>query len=146
MQRFWSKVRKTDKCWIWTAGIRNLSGYGQFWFQGRSVLAHRFSFALARGPLPDSDILLHSCDNRLCVNPEHLSIGTHDQNVRQAVERNRTSHGEAHHNHLLTEDQVIEIRQALKQGEFQRAIAERFGISQITVSNIKTEKTWRRVG
>jgi hypothetical protein len=89
-ERFWSKVRKTETCWIWTASL-STAGYGQFG-TSRGVLerAHRVAWRLTGKPLiPDGAVLMHACDNRLCVNPAHLSIGTQRDNVRDAVEKGR---------------------------------------------------------
>jgi hypothetical protein len=89
MERFWSKVNKTNNCWEWTAG-KNSKGYGVFQ-RGRgigTILAHRYSFYLTNSYYPK--LVLHSCDNPSCVNPEHLSDGTHSENIKQAWDRLRT--------------------------------------------------------
>jgi len=83
--RFWAKVDKSGDCWIWTAG-RLRQGYGRFDGQ----LAHRVAFAFERGPVPDGMFVLHSCDNPPCVNPGHLRLGTHVDNMREMRERRRS--------------------------------------------------------
>lgn len=79
MERFWSKVDKTDECWLWTATITR-DGYGQFWVSGKMVRAHRFSWELVNGPIPEGTQVDHRCHVRRCVNPAHLRLVTHKQN------------------------------------------------------------------
>ena len=80
-ERFWRKVNKTDGCWLWTAGCRP-DGYCQFWYGGKYVLAHRFSYALANGDIPEGLQVDHRCFQRNCVRPEHLRLATQAQNLQ----------------------------------------------------------------
>lgn len=89
-QRFWLKVRKTDDCWVWKA-VCNSWGYGCFKVNGKMVLAHRHSWEMANGPIPTNKKILHKCDNTRCVRPEHLFIGTHLDNMRDASMKGRTN-------------------------------------------------------
>lgn len=83
VDRFWAKVNKIpDGCWLWTAAQFKPTGYGQFRFEGTSEKAHRISYEILVGPIPEGMELDHTCHNRLCVNPEHLRLATRLQNAR----------------------------------------------------------------
>lgn len=88
MQRFWDKVEKTDTCWNWVAANRGKTGYGCFKFKGKVYDSHRFVWFLTYGVF-STEWILHHCDNRKCVRPEHLYEGTPKENVRDMWERNR---------------------------------------------------------
>ena len=83
-ERFWVKVEKTESCWIWTGAHKN-SGYGSFWAGDRSVLAHRYSWALEHGPVPEGLELDHLCRVRDCVRPDHLDPVDHAENSRRGL-------------------------------------------------------------
>lgn len=90
--RFWEKVDKSSDCWIWTGASSGPNGYGKFSPKhGQPVYAHRFSYTLAHGAIPDGMHILHSCDNRKCVNPAHLSAGSHSENMRDMRSKERNS-------------------------------------------------------
>ena len=82
--RFWTKVAIVVDCWEWHAH-KNSAGYGQFWFEGRDVLAHRFSYELMVGPIPQGLQIDHLCRNRVCVNPDHLEPVTPLVNTRRGI-------------------------------------------------------------
>lgn len=142
VERFWSKVEKgsPESCWLWTASTCG-EGYGQFQFvRGKSGYAHRYSYCLHHGGIPDGLEVMHSCDNRLCVNPNHLSVGTRKKNMEDAVSRGRMNpydrRGINNPNCKLTLEQVAAIKKALSDGYTQDSIAEEFNVGQNTVSRI----------
>ena len=91
-KRFLNKVNVTDECWEWT-GAKNNKGYGKLSRsvdgKRRDLLAHRYSYELHHGPVPDDLVVCHRCDNRLCVRPDHLFIATQSENVKDSVKKGR---------------------------------------------------------
>ena len=132
-QLFWEKVdvRGEDECWPWTGCVRNKKGYGSF----RSrALSHRYAFYLTTGIDPIDDVnVLHTCDNPPCCNPKHLYAGTHQQNMADALNRDRFTRGEASAVTKLTDEQVEEIRRRWLDGEGQAVLAKEFGVSQPSI-------------
>jgi 5-methylcytosine-specific restriction endonuclease McrA len=105
-QRFWDKVEKTENCWEWTAR-KNKYGYGEFLYSGRVWKSHRLSYLLEYGDYDFSLIVLHTCDNPSCVNPNHLMLGTQKENVQDMVLKNRHGKGQIK---LITYDEWLSIR------------------------------------
>ncbi len=89
MDRFFSKVEKTESCWNWIAAIRGKSGYGAFRLNGKTQSAHRVSYVLHKGEIPEDLLICHSCDNRRCVNPNHLFICTYYENMQDCKNKGR---------------------------------------------------------
>lgn len=135
--------RNESQCWEWEGAVLK-RGYGSIKVNGSTERAHRIAYRLEHGSIPEGLFALHHCDNKLCVNPSHLYLGTHEDNREDAVERDRTSHGENHHRAKLTADDVREIRQR-GENESQRHLANEFGISQTSVYDIINGRTWTRV-
>lgn len=143
VERFWAKVEMSDGCWGWTA-YKDSCGYGRMGVGNRSLMrAHRLSWEIHFGPIPDGMIVRHSCDNPSCTNPRHLLLGTHQDNANDRVERRRGAVGKAIHTTKLSPEDVAEIRNALGGGATLREVGAEFGIDHKTVHNIKTGKTWR---
>lgn len=128
---FWAKVDKTDGCWLWTGALRNKSGYGNY----RGMVASRVAWTLVRGEIPDGKFVLHKCDNPLCVNPEHLFIGTKADNAIDMMMKDR-------HPRKLSKDSVFEIRELHKNGTAQRALASKYGVSPSLVCRVVSGKQW----
>lgn len=148
--RFWSKVRKTDKCWIWVGQMQPPSfKYGRFMLKKRPLFAHRVSWEINNGPIPEGLYVLHSCDNPPCVNPSHLSVGTKKENSRQMVERGRGRHqiyrGEDHPNSKLSEENISDIRRLASDGMAKKEIGMRFGVSDTMVGYIVRRKSWGHI-
>lgn len=141
---FWLSVRKTDFCWFWKAAV-NKCGYGLFGAaRSGSQLAHRWAWELTRGPIPDGMSVCHTCDNRRCVNPQHLFIGTHAENMRDMAEKGRmpSRKGADSPSAKVTEAQVIEIR---NNGEPAHHIARRLGLTLQGIQAIRKRKTWKHI-
>lgn len=154
-ERFWAKVKKPTEpngCWEWRAGTSH-NGYGQFETgSGRkdkkSVRAHRFSFSLHYAD-PGSLQVLHSCDNRRCVNPDHLFIGTNADNMRDMIAKGRdqknSPKGERQWNSALTSDDVKMIRRMWADGVAQVALARQLGVTRHCVYCICHRKSWTHI-
>jgi len=171
---FWSKVDKSNCCWVWNGAVGK-SGYGIVGYQYRNWLAHRLAYFFTFGDIPDGMCICHSCDNKLCVNPSHLWIGTYAQNSHDMVSKGRSAKGDrsssklhpnklergekhwskrmpertrkgiGHHKAKITDDQVRAIRQRVKSGETMISVASSVGVHVSTVSLIVKNKTWTHV-
>lgn len=136
---FWSRVSKTDSCWLWT-GAKTSAGYPAMSIGHVTKLAHRFSYELANGPIPKGQLVLHSCDTPLCVRPDHLSLGTDADNVADKVRKGRAQS-------KITKEQAAEIKQRLQDPYYgiNKELADKYGISAAQVSSIRSGKRWRHV-
>jgi hypothetical protein len=143
---FWKKVKKTSSCWLWT-GSKTRLGYGTCWDGEMSRRAHRLSWELEHGPIPDGVDVLHSCDNRACVNPRHLHLGNHRDNMKEMVARGRSAkkNGTLNGRSKLTWDDVRQIRRLYRWRSKDRnthALAKMFGVGQHTIHRIVSNKGW----
>jgi hypothetical protein len=142
-ERFWSKVnvRGPAECWEWTAGQHSW-GYGTFHVGGKRVKAHRYSWALHYGPIPDGLCVCHRCDNPSCVNPGHLFLGTHAANMADAARKGRVHMGEDNGTALLTENEVLEIVERCRAGETVMEVANDYGVSSGCIYSLIRGDSW----
>ncbi len=143
VERFWRHVDKSGECWLWTATLAT-TGYGQFWDGTRLVGAHRFSWELVNGPIPDGLYACHRCDVRACVNPDHLFLGTHADNMQDCVEKGRTAKGLRNAWTKLTDEQVRQIL-LLRPHTRPSVLARQFGVSPQTICDITKRRRWQHV-
>lgn len=151
-ERFWAKVDRSapDGCWNWIAS-RNKKGYGHFCFDNRVYQAHRFCYAMHYGSIPDGMYICHHCDNPSCVRPEHLFLGTHEDNTKDMIEKGRhlspsRPKGELNGFSSLTDTQVMEIRHRYAQGGITQAtLGNEYGVCQTTISAIVRRKRWQHI-
>jgi hypothetical protein len=143
-KRFLMKVEKSKSgCWLWQGG-KSPKGYGEFSVMGFSMRANRVAYRMFIGPIADGLWVLHSCDTPACCNPDHLRLGTHDDNVADKVSRRRQSRpvGTLHPMHKLDEGHVAEIRRSRLGGA---VLAKKYGVSQATICDIRSRRSWKHV-
>jgi len=145
LERFNSKWVRADEadCWIWTGSVSKGTGYGAFKLNGRKVDAHVAAWRISNNgaAVPIGQLVMHSCDCRQCVNPDHLSLGTSSENMRDASERGDVVIASA----KLTEQQVPMIRRLHSEGWSMYAIAKLVGVSDVTIASLIHGKTWKHV-
>jgi hypothetical protein len=161
-ERFWAKVNKSgpDDCWEWAGYCRPPSHYGQVSYKGTLWSAHRLSWFLTHGPIPDGLWVCHHCDNPRCVNPAHLFLGTPHENFLDAAQKGRMAsgpehgmnrhperrtHGERNGCSRLTSGQVLEIRSLFGNGAGYRELATRYGVSDSCIRSVAHRVTWRHI-
>jgi HNH endonuclease len=146
-----TKINIETGCWEWTASL-NTNGYGQFRINGTTEQAHRASWMIFKGPIPQDDSaygtmnVLHKCDNPLCVNPEHLFLGDQSDNANDAVSKGRWGKrgmiGEKHGRALLTEEQVRMIRASSESAE---VLATALKVSKSAILHVRNRRTWTHI-
>lgn len=141
--RFWDRLIRTPSgCWEWPGKRHPIYGYGFVVVDRREVRAHRLAFELTAGAVPHGLMVCHRCDNRACCNPSHLYAGTHADNMRDMVSRNRQARGTAHGMSKLTPEAALAIRDRRDAGEPLRRLADEFGVSQQLVCDISKRRRW----
>lgn len=147
-KKFWSLVdRRSDgECWNWL-GYYIKDGYGRIKIHGKNILAHRLAYTLTYGKIPDGMLVCHTCDNRACINPSHLFIGTDLDNSRDMYSKGREVIlvGEDQGNSKLTSYQVMLIRQLVDSGSSYAELGRRFNVNETTIGNIAKRKTWKHL-
>lgn len=140
-ERFWSRVRKGDGCWEWTGEVR-ATGYARIRVNGREETAHRASWLIHNGPIPAGMVVCHTCDNRICVRPDHLFLGTQAENVADRDAKGRAARGERQWKARLTEQDVRYIRAS---GKTAYRLAKDFGMDKSTIQAVLNRESWKHV-
>jgi hypothetical protein len=147
MSKYWDRIfpDPMSGCYLWAGG--SSSGYGHITRCKKQYLAHRCAFESVHGERSaDGLVVRHKCDNKLCVNPDHLEIGTHKDNTADAWRRGRVGGQfkarELHPSSKLTSDDVADIRTALSRGEKNSVLSRKYNVSCATISGIKVGRTW----
>jgi hypothetical protein len=151
LNRFIVQIPFSD-CHIWTGALGRKNGYGCFKIRekgnrdnAKQFKAHRLIYELYKGPIGDKHVL-HKCDNPRCVNPDHLFLGTHQDNIRDMVQKGRAASGAKHPSAKLTPEQVIEIRELYAQGgHTTRSLGQKYGVNGKHIHNIVTGKKWKNL-
>lgn len=154
--RFWANVdkRSENECWEWKPSVAS-TGYGKSWLKSIGQIdAHRLSWIFHYGPIAKDETyhgpcVCHKCDNRKCVNPAHLFLGSIKDNVHDMINKGRRGNpagrGEKHHSAKLTAADVLEIRRLRETGSTLQSIADLFGISNPSVHYICARKKWAHI-
>lgn len=144
--RFWEKVQKADGdgCWLFTSNL-NRDGYGAIKIGSRNVGAHRVSWELTYGAVPRGLDVLHRCDTPACVRPDHLFVGTHQENMADMIAKGRKNpaRGSRNGRAKLTTDDVRAIRASTARG---KELSTQYGVSATVIGQIRRGKLWRSLG
>lgn len=150
-ERFWSKVKKGNFCWNWTSALSR-GGYGKFSVaRSKWVEAHRISYFIEHGSIPNGKSVLHRCDNTKCVRPSHLFIGTQTDNIHDCISKGRARwgsnpyHGQDHPKSKLSNSVVLLIKNYRSQGWTLKEISELCNVSQSLISMIINGKRWNHL-
>lgn len=138
--RFFTNVKVVGNCWEWQ-GCKVL-GYGVMYHNKKTIRAHRFSYLIHKGTLDSELFICHTCDNKRCVNPDHLYQGTRFDNAQDALQRGLLKCGEKSHIAKLRKEQVLEI---LKSKVTLTELARRYGVGKSTIQRIKKRESWKQV-
>ena len=128
-------------CWIWLGNI-NHNGYGRLHIDGKDELAHRFALDVSGVAVKNVDVVLHKCDNTMCVNPAHLFIGTQCDNMKDMAKKGRSSKGESRYNAKLDESAVRNIRSS-KESTF--ALSKMYDVSVSLINHVRNGTRWGHV-
>jgi hypothetical protein len=144
-ERFWRLVTKTETCWLWKRCRVGKGQYGVFRSHGKDTKAHRYSYEITFGPIPEGLSVLHRCDNPPCVNPSHLFLGTTLDNMQDCASKGRRPKGEGTWNSKLTEKDVINMRILYKGGWSAKRLATLYGVVPSVAGDAARGKTWKYI-
>lgn len=148
-ERFMKKIQIDSEtgCWLWHGATERRFGYGKFRLNGASINSHRAAWELFNGQIPKGMFVCHKCDVPACVNPDHLFIGSSDDNNKDRAAKGRTVTrlGEVNNMSKLSEDDVRTIRDLYTSGVNGVEIAKRFPVNHCAIYDIINNKTWRHV-
>lgn len=139
---FWKRVDKRgpDECWLFQ-GSTTSSGYGQWRYGNKRPGAHRVAFSLSKGAIPEGLIVMHSCDNRPCCNPTHLSLGTQSDNMQDMVRKGRSTAGDNHPMIKIPDADLPLVKAAyFRDGATKSSVAKQFGVSRPTIFRIVSDE------
>lgn len=144
--RFWKFVEKTEECWIWN-GCKTPNGYGHLHIRGKPYIVSRFSWELHKGKILDGLEVCHKCDNPACVNPDHLFLGTHQDNMIDMYKKGRAyiTFGSQRKLSKLNENQVLEIRKLYQNPYCARELSDMYGVSKQNILMIVKRKAWKHI-
>lgn len=165
--RFWEHVQKSEECWIWTGSI-SAYGYGLTCRNSKTERAHRMAYELTYGQIPEGTLVLHKCDNRACVRPDHLFLGTQSDNIKDMDNKGRRPkphpnsgkhgnhcwakrfpekvlRGESNPRAVLCANDVRVVREMLARGESKTRIAKTFGVTRGAIGSIYYGRTWAHI-
>lgn len=146
IQTFWSHVSPGDpeECWEWQASVTQ-AGYGEFKNGTKVLYAHRTSYELHFGSIPDEMQVLHRCDNRQCANPFHLFLGTNSDNMADKTAKNRQQRGKTVWSAKLDDDAARDIRALVADGVSPVFLAQEYGVRPQTICDVVNRRTWKHV-
>lgn len=144
-ERLFSRIKKDEVtgCWNWTGG-KTGGGYGAIGVNNRTELAHRVSYEWHFGQIADGLFVCHRCDNRACINPDHMFLGTQEQNMSDKTAKQRQAKGEGHGCAKLTEGDVLSIRSS--HGVTLKDLGKRYGVSWQHIWQIRSGRAWSHLG
>lgn len=137
-------MKSFDKCWLWTGTVTK-RGYGSVWWKGKNYYVHRRAYEEKFGKIPKGLYVCHHCDVKLCINPDHLFLGTAQQNSTDMVQKNRQANGIKNGNRKLTENEVHEIRKNRQNGIDIDKLAEIYKVNRSTIRRIVVREIWRHI-